>query len=58
VRLQLGIDVSEVLRPDETVTTSFMVLGLRGELVAGDAEIPLPPRTARWPGRRGCASTR
>ena len=43
VRLQLGIDVSEVLRPDETVTTSFMVLGLRGELVAGDAEIPLPP---------------
>jgi two-component system sensor histidine kinase TctE len=43
VQLQLGIDVSEVLRPDATVTTSYMVLGLRGELVAGDAEIPLPP---------------
>lgn len=43
VQLRLGIDVSEVLRPDSTVTTSYMVLGLRGELVAGDAEIPLPP---------------
>ncbi|MBK9243928.1 MAG: sensor histidine kinase N-terminal domain-containing protein [Burkholderiales bacterium] len=43
VLLRLGIDVSEVLRPDSTVTTAFMVLGLRGELVAGDAEIPLPP---------------
>ena len=43
VRLHLGIDVSEVLRPDTTVSTSYMVLGLRGELVAGDAEIPLPP---------------
>jgi two-component system sensor histidine kinase TctE len=43
VLLRLGIDVSEVLRPDATVSTSYMVLGLRGELVAGDAEIPLPP---------------
>jgi two-component system sensor histidine kinase TctE len=43
VQLRLGIDVSEVLRPDATVTTSYMVLGLRGELVEGDAEIPLPP---------------
>ncbi len=43
VKLRLGIDVSEVLRPDATVTTAYMVLGLRGELVAGDAEIPLPP---------------
>jgi len=43
VQLRLGIDVSEVLRPDSTVTTTYMVLGLRGELVAGDAEIPLPP---------------
>ena len=42
VKLNLGIDVSEVLRPDATVTTSYMVLGLRGELVAGDADIPLP----------------
>ena len=42
VELRLGIDVSEVLRPDATVSTWYMVLGLRGELVAGDAEIPLP----------------
>jgi len=42
VHLSLGIDVSEVLRPDATATASYMVLGLRGELVAGDAEIPLP----------------
>jgi len=42
VRLDLGIDVAEVLRPDATVTTSYMVLGLRGELVAGDADVPLP----------------
>ncbi len=42
VQLQLGIDVGEVLRPDSTVTTSYMVLGLRGELVAGDLGIPLP----------------
>jgi len=40
VLLRLGIDVSEVLRPDATVSTSYMVLGLRGELEAGDAEIP------------------
>ena len=43
VQLQLGIDVAEVLRPDAIATTSYMVLGLRGELVAGDAAIPLPP---------------
>jgi len=42
VQLRLGIDVSEVLRPASTSTTSYMVLGLRGELVAGDADIPLP----------------
>ena len=52
-QLRLGIDVSELLRPDETVTTSYMVLGLRGELVAGDADIPLPPEqdTADGPPR-------
>jgi two-component system sensor histidine kinase TctE len=42
VRLHLGIDVGEILRPDPIVSTSYMVLGLRGELVAGDADIPLP----------------
>jgi len=43
VVLRLGIDIGEVLRPDETVTTSYMVLGLRGELIAGELGIPLPP---------------
>ncbi len=42
VQLRLGIDVSEVLRPNSTSTASYMVLGLRGELVAGDPDIPLP----------------
>jgi two-component system sensor histidine kinase TctE len=51
VQLRLGIDVSEVLRPDATVTTSYMVLGLRGELVAGDADIPLPPEDDTSAGR-------
>jgi two-component system sensor histidine kinase TctE len=51
VHLSLGIDVSEVLRPDSTVTTSYMVLGLRGELVAGDADIPLPPEGDTGEGR-------
>jgi two-component system sensor histidine kinase TctE len=50
VQLRLGIDVSEVLRPDSATTTSYMVLGLRGELVAGDAEIPLPPDEDVTPG--------
>jgi len=42
VRLNLGVDVTEVMRPDAMVTASYMVLGLRGELVAGDLAIPLP----------------
>jgi len=50
VQLRLGIDVSEVLRPDPAVTTAYMVLGLRGELVAGDAAIPLPPDDDAVPG--------
>jgi two-component system sensor histidine kinase TctE len=50
VQLKLGIDVSEVLRPDAAVTTSYMVLGLRGELVAGDTDIPLPVDEDHSPG--------
>jgi two-component system sensor histidine kinase TctE len=50
VHLNLGIDVAEVLRPDASVTSSYMVLGLRGELVAGDAAIPLPSDEDPAPG--------
>jgi two-component system sensor histidine kinase TctE len=50
VQLKLGIDVGEVLRPDAAVTTSYMVLGLRGELVAGDTDIPLPVDEDQSPG--------
>jgi two-component system sensor histidine kinase TctE len=50
VQLKLGIDVAEVLRPDSTVTTAFMVLGLRGELVAGDPAVPLPLDEEAAPG--------
>ncbi|MCK7491709.1 MAG: sensor histidine kinase N-terminal domain-containing protein [Comamonadaceae bacterium] len=58
VQLKLGIDVGEVLRADATVTTSYMVLGLRGELVAGDTDIPLPADEDHSAGpAAGCAST-
>jgi len=50
VQLRLGIDVTEVLRPNSTSTASYMVLGLRGEMVAGDANIPLPPEEETGPG--------
>ena len=50
VLLNLGVDVTEVLRPDTMVTASYMVLGLRGELVAGDLAIPLPPEADPLPG--------
>jgi len=50
VRLNLGVDVTEVLRPDAMVTASYMVLGLRGELVAGDLAIPLPADAEPMPG--------
>lgn len=50
VQLRLGIGVEELLRPDPAVNTYYMVLGLRGELVAGDVGIPLPPETDGTPG--------
>jgi two-component system, OmpR family, sensor histidine kinase TctE len=50
VALRLGIDVSEVLRPSSAGAVYYMVLGVRGELVAGDAEIPLPADDEVAPG--------
>jgi len=44
-RLQLPIPARELLRADTTDSLYFMVLGLRGELVAGDRELPLPGDT-------------
>ncbi|MCU0951928.1 MAG: sensor histidine kinase N-terminal domain-containing protein, partial [Burkholderiaceae bacterium] len=41
-RLQLPLPARELLRADTTDNLYFMVLGLRGEFVAGDREMPLP----------------
>ncbi|MGE5336572.1 MAG: sensor histidine kinase [Gemmatimonadota bacterium] len=43
VSLQLPIPAGDVLRRESGESASFMVLGLRGELVAGERDIPLPP---------------
>jgi two-component system sensor histidine kinase TctE len=45
VTLQLPMTTRELLRGDSTDSVYYMVLGLRGELVAGDADLPLPPET-------------
>jgi len=42
VTLQLPIAAREVLRADTADAVYYMVLGLRGEFVAGDPELPLP----------------
>jgi two-component system sensor histidine kinase TctE len=41
-RLQLPLPARELLRADTTDSLYFMVLGLRGEFVAGDRDVPLP----------------
>ena len=38
----LPLPAREILRADDTDTVYFQVLGLRGELMAGDPELPLP----------------
>jgi two-component system sensor histidine kinase TctE len=43
VSLAMPMPLREVLHSDGTNQVLFMVLGLRGELVAGDREMPLPP---------------
>jgi two-component system sensor histidine kinase TctE len=43
VTLQLPMTARDVLRGDSRDSVYYMVLGLRGEFVAGDADLPLPP---------------
>jgi two-component system sensor histidine kinase TctE len=43
VTLQLPIAAREVLRSDTADSVYYMVLGLRGEFVAGDPDLPIPP---------------
>jgi two-component system sensor histidine kinase TctE len=43
VTLQLPIAAREVLRADSSDSVYYMVLGLRGEFVAGDPDLPIPP---------------
>src|SRR5512140_627663 len=43
VTLQLPIAAREVLRADASDVVYYMVLGLRGEFVAGDPDLPIPP---------------
>ena len=47
VTLQLPISARELLRADATDSVYYMVLGLRGELVAGDNDLPLPAEDVR-----------
>jgi two-component system sensor histidine kinase TctE len=47
VTLQLPLGAREVLRADSSDSVYFMVLGLRGEFVAGDNDLPLPADDAR-----------
>jgi two-component system sensor histidine kinase TctE len=42
VTLQLPIAAREVLRSDAADSVYYMVLGLRGEFVAGDTDLPIP----------------
>ncbi len=42
VTLQLPMSARDILRADPTDHVYYMVLGLRGEFVAGDAELPIP----------------
>jgi two-component system sensor histidine kinase TctE len=43
VKLSLRADAPDLLRSDDEDDLYVQVLGLRGELVDGDAELPLPP---------------
>jgi len=45
-RLALRAESAELLRSDATDEVYFQVLGLRGEIVGGDRELPVPPPEA------------
>ncbi|TWG84239.1 two-component system sensor histidine kinase TctE [Cupriavidus gilardii J11] len=42
VTLQLPLSAREILRADESDSVYYQVVGTRGELVAGDRDLPLP----------------
>lgn len=48
VSLNMPLPVRELLHSDPTNQVLFMVLGLRGELVAGERDLPLPPEGESW----------
>ncbi|MCX8005425.1 MAG: sensor histidine kinase N-terminal domain-containing protein, partial [Burkholderiaceae bacterium] len=43
VTLELPLPAEELIRADTADQTFYMVLGLRGEFIAGDLNVPLPP---------------
>ncbi|MCS6944092.1 MAG: sensor histidine kinase N-terminal domain-containing protein [Sutterellaceae bacterium] len=43
VTLELPLPAEELIRADAADQTYYMVLGLRGEFIAGDLNVPLPP---------------
>jgi two-component system sensor histidine kinase TctE len=47
VTLQLPMAARDVLRADATDNVYFMVLGLRGEFVAGERDLPIPAEDER-----------
>ena len=47
VTLQLPLAARELLRGDSTDSIYYAVLGPRGEFVAGDSDLPLPPADER-----------
>ncbi|MGH6624901.1 MAG: sensor histidine kinase N-terminal domain-containing protein, partial [Burkholderiaceae bacterium] len=59
VRIALPLSAREILRADPDDSVYYMVLGLRGEFIAGDLELPLPaedeipaPRVVRFRAER------
>ena len=56
VTLQLPLSAREILRADETDAVYYQVVGTRGELVAGDRDLPLPVEEDR--GHAGLVSLR
>ena len=56
VTLQLPLSAREILRADETDNIYYQVVGRRGEYVAGDHDLPLPPEEEQ--GHAGLVSMR
>ncbi len=52
VKRNLEHTATQLLRPDDNDSLFFQVLGVRGELVAGDADLPVPTEAAPGPDLR------